>query len=45
MIGKIKDETGSFPLAPRPIAVASVVGAVAMLVVGWRQPRTAEVRV
>jgi len=44
MIGWIKDETGSFPLALMPIAVVSVLGIAAVLIVGWRQPRTAAVR-
>ena len=44
MIGWIKDETGSFPLALMPIAVVSVLGVAAVLITGWRQPRTAAVR-
>src|SRR3954454_21812986 len=39
-IGWIKDETGSFPLALMPIAVVAVMGIIALLVIGWRQPRT-----
>jgi len=40
MIGWIKDETGSFPLAMTPIAVVATLGVIALLVTGARQPRT-----
>jgi MFS transporter, ACS family, tartrate transporter len=45
MIGWIKDETGSFPLALMPIAAVAVIGVVCVLVIGRRQPRTVAVRV
>lgn len=44
LIGWIKDETGSFPLAIMPIAALAAAGTVAVLVVGRGQPRTVAVR-
>jgi MFS transporter, ACS family, tartrate transporter len=44
MIGWIKDETGSFPLAMVPIAVVATVGTICVLVLGRNQPRTMPVR-
>jgi MFS family permease len=41
LIGWIDVETGSFPLAFLPIALVSAIGALAVLVVGLRRPRTA----
>ena len=43
MIGWIKDETGSFPLAIMPIAVVATIGTICVLVVGRNQPRTTAV--
>lgn len=43
MIGWIKDETGSFPLAIMPIAAVATVGVVCVLVIGRNQPRTVAV--
>lgn len=43
MIGWIKDETGSFPLAIMPIATVATVGVVCVLVIGRNQPRTVAV--
>ena len=40
MIGWIKDETGSFPLALMPIAVVATIGTICVLVIGRNQPRT-----
>ena len=40
MIGYIKNETGSFPLALMPIALVAAIGTVWLLIIGWRQPRT-----
>ena len=40
MIGWIKDETGSFPLALMPIALVATVGTICLLVIGRNQPRT-----
>jgi len=40
LIGWIKDETGSFPLAIMPIAALSAIGMVAVVLVGRGQPRT-----
>ncbi len=40
MIGWIKDETGSFPLAIMPIAVVAAIGAISVAMVGRNQPRT-----
>ncbi len=40
LIGWIKDETGSFPLAIMPIAVVAAIGTVCVLMLGRRQPRT-----
>ncbi len=40
MIGWIKDETGSFPLAIMPIAALAVAGTISVIVVGRGQPRT-----
>lgn len=44
LIGWIKDETGSFPLAIMPIAALAVAGTVAVLMVGRHQPRTVAMR-
>jgi nitrate/nitrite transporter NarK len=44
LIGWIKDETGSFPLAIMPIAALAVAGTIAVLVVGRGQPRTVAVQ-
>jgi MFS transporter, ACS family, tartrate transporter len=44
MIGWIKDETGSFPLALMPIAAVAAAGTVCLLVVGRNQPRTVAVQ-
>jgi len=44
MIGWIKDETGSFPLALMPIAVVAAVGTICLLVIGRNQPRTVAIR-
>jgi len=43
LIGWIKDETGSFPLAIMPIAALALIGTVAILIVGRGQPRTVPV--
>jgi ACS family tartrate transporter-like MFS transporter len=43
MIGWIKDETGSFPLAIMPIAVVATLGVIALLTIGKGQPRTMSV--
>jgi MFS transporter, ACS family, tartrate transporter len=43
LIGWIKDETGSFPLAMMPIAVVAAIGAICVLVIGRNQPRTVPV--
>jgi MFS family permease len=40
LIGWIKEETGSFPLALMPIAVVAAIGTVCLLVIGRHQPRT-----
>jgi MFS transporter, ACS family, tartrate transporter len=40
MIGWIKNETGSFPLALMPIAAVATAGTICLLVIGRRQPRT-----
>jgi len=40
LIGWIRDETGSFPLAIMPIAALAAAGAVAVVLVGHGQPRT-----
>ncbi len=40
MIGWIKDETGSFPLAMMPIAAVAAIGTICVLTVGRNQPRT-----
>ncbi len=40
MIGWIKEETGSFPLAIMPIATVAAVGMICVLVIGRAQPRT-----
>jgi len=40
MIGWIKDETGSFPLALMPIAAVATLGVICLLVIGSKQPRT-----
>src|SRR5476649_1029321 len=40
MIGYIKDETGSFPLAMLPIAVVATLGVISLLAIGQKQPRT-----
>jgi ACS family tartrate transporter-like MFS transporter len=44
MIGWIKDETGSFPLALMPIALTAAIGTVCLLIIGRRQPRTVPVQ-
>jgi MFS transporter, ACS family, tartrate transporter len=44
MIGWIKDETGSFPLALMPIAAVAAIGTVCLLVIGRNQPRTVALR-
>jgi ACS family tartrate transporter-like MFS transporter len=43
MIGWIKDETGSFPLAMMPIAAVATIGTICVLIIGRRQPRTVAV--
>ena len=43
MIGWIKDETGSFPLAIMPIAVVATIGTICVLTIGRNQPRTVAV--
>jgi MFS family permease len=43
LIGWIKDETGSFPLAIMPIAVLALAGTVSVLLIGRGQPRTVPV--
>ena len=40
MIGWIKDETGSFPLALMPIAAVATIGTICLLAIGSKQPRT-----
>jgi len=40
MIGWIKDETGSFPLALMPIAAVATIGTICVLTLGRNQPRT-----
>jgi MFS family permease len=40
LIGWIKDETGSFPLAIMPIAALAAAGTLAVILVGRGQPRT-----
>jgi ACS family tartrate transporter-like MFS transporter len=40
LIGWIKDETGSFPLAIMPIAAIATIGTICVLAIGRRQPRT-----
>src|SRR3984885_11590949 len=40
LIGWIKDETGSFPLAIMPIAAVAAIGTICVLVIGRGQPRT-----
>lgn len=40
MIGWIKDETGSFPLAIMPIALVATIGTICILTIGRKQPRT-----
>jgi MFS transporter, ACS family, tartrate transporter len=45
LIGWIKDETGSFPLAIMPIAVLAIAGTIAVLLIGRNQPRTQPARV
>jgi ACS family tartrate transporter-like MFS transporter len=44
LIGWIKDETGSFPLALMPIAALAAAGTIALLIVGRGQPRTVAVQ-
>jgi MFS transporter, ACS family, tartrate transporter len=44
MIGWIKDETGSFPMALMPIAAVATVGTICILTLGRNQPRTVPVR-
>jgi MFS transporter, ACS family, tartrate transporter len=43
MIGWIKDETGSFPLALMPIAATATIGVICVLTLGRNQPRTVPV--
>src|SRR6266404_2446420 len=43
MIGWIKDETGSFPMALLPIAAVATVETICVLVIGRNQPRTVPV--
>ncbi len=43
MIGWIKDETGSFPLAIMPIALVATIGTICVLTIGRNQPRTVAV--
>jgi ACS family tartrate transporter-like MFS transporter len=43
MIGWIKDETGSFPLALMPIAAVATIGTICVLTLGRNQPRTVPV--
>jgi D-galactonate transporter len=43
MIGWIKDETGSFPMALMPIAAVATIGTICVLLLGRNQPRTAPV--
>jgi MFS transporter, ACS family, tartrate transporter len=43
LIGYIKEETGSFPLAIMPIAAVATIGTICVLVIGRRQPRTVAV--
>jgi MFS transporter, ACS family, tartrate transporter len=45
MIGWIKDETGSFPLAIMPIAVLAAAGTIVVLTIGRGQPRTAAAQI
>jgi ACS family tartrate transporter-like MFS transporter len=40
LIGWIKDETGSFPLAIMPIALVATIGMICILTIGRKQPRT-----
>ena len=40
MIGWIKDETGSFPMALMPIAAVAAIGTICVLTLGRNQPRT-----
>ena len=44
LIGWIKDETGSFPLAIMPIAALATAGTIAVILVGRGQPRTVAVQ-
>ena len=44
MIGYIKDETGSFPMALLPIVVVATLGTISILVIGRHQPRTVAVQ-
>jgi MFS transporter, ACS family, tartrate transporter len=44
LIGWIKTETGSFPLAIMPIAALALAGTISLLVVGRGQPRTVAAR-
>jgi ACS family tartrate transporter-like MFS transporter len=44
MIGWIKDETGSFPLAIMPIALLAAAGTLVVLVIGRGQPKTVAVQ-
>jgi hypothetical protein len=43
MIGWIKEETGSFPMALMPIAVVAATGTICVLTMGRNQPRTTPV--
>jgi MFS transporter, ACS family, tartrate transporter len=44
LIGWIKDETGSFPLAIMPIAALAALGTLAVVLIGRGQPRTVAVQ-
>ncbi len=44
LIGYIKDETGSFPMALLPIVAVATLGCISILVVGRNQPRTVAVQ-
>lgn len=43
MIGWIKDETGSFPMALMPIAAVATIGVICVITLGRNQPRTVPV--
>ncbi len=44
MIGWIKDETGSYPLAIMPIAIVATIGTIGVLTIGRDLPRTVAMR-